>query len=76
MASLPKAMKDAFESQEVSRLHAVLAAMPPADAKHYMKLCVDSGLWVTKDDSVFVDEDGDEVDITSTPTTTMSSPST
>jgi cell division cycle protein 37 len=58
LAGLPQSMKDAFESQDIGRLHDVLAAMPPADAKHYMKLCVDSGLWVAKDTSVY--DEGDE----------------
>ena len=60
LASLPQSMKDAFESQDIARLHEVLADMPPADAKHYMKLCVDSGLWVAKDNSIF-EGDGDDV---------------
>lgn len=59
LASLPQSMKDAFKSQDIARLHQVLADMPPADAKHYMKLCVDSGLWVAKDTSVYADDDDD-----------------
>ena len=60
LASLPQSMKDAFESQDIARLHKVLADMPPTDAKHYMKLCVDSGLWVAKDSSIF-EGDGDDL---------------
>ena len=39
--------------------------MSPPDAKKWMKMCVDSGLWVPQDDSVFVDEgqEGDEDDL-------------
>ena len=37
--------------------------MEPAEAKRLMKLCVDSGLWVAKDNSVFNEEgDGEEED--------------
>ena len=45
LESLPPEMRDAFESQEISRLQDVLAAMPVDDAKKYMKMCIDSGLW-------------------------------
>lgn len=57
--SLPKAMQDAFESQSVDALKAVLAAMEEADAKYWMKQCVDSGLWVANSD------DGEEEEETS-----------
>jgi hypothetical protein len=30
--------------------------MEPKDAKRYMKLCVDSGLWVPQDESIFENE--------------------
>ncbi len=57
LASLPQALQDAFESQEISQLQAVLGAMDPVDAKRYMKMCVDSGLWVPADQSVFEEEE-------------------
>lgn len=56
---LPIELQEAFESQDIGRLHAVLGNMKPADAKHWMKLCVDSGLWVPSDASVF-EEEGEE----------------
>ncbi len=34
--------------------------MAPADAKYHMKRCIDSGLWVAKDPTVFDDRDGDD----------------
>ena len=38
--------------------------MEPTEAKRLMKLCVDSGLWVAKDNSIFGEDDdaagGDE----------------
>lgn len=63
LASLPMAMQEAFESQDVQRLKDVLAAMDPVEASRTMKLCVDSGLWVAnasggEDD----DEEGEEED--------------
>lgn len=57
LGMLPADLQSAFESQSVQRLHDVLAAMEPKDAKRYMKLCVDSGLWVPQDESVFANED-------------------
>lgn len=43
---LPAALQEAFESRDMSRLHAALAAMPVEEAKRHMKACADSGLWV------------------------------
>jgi hypothetical protein len=51
--SLPKPLKKAFESQDVSRLQEVLGAMNPQEAKYWMKQCVDAGLWVASDPTVF-----------------------
>ncbi|CAN0015668.1 unnamed protein product, partial [Ectocarpus fasciculatus] len=44
--SLPESMRAAFESQDIGQLQAVLAGMEPKEAKKWMKLCADSGLWV------------------------------
>ena len=60
LAQLPAPLREAFESQDIARLNEVLAEMDPSDAKKYMKMCVDSGLWVPKDESVF--EEGEEED--------------
>jgi len=46
MAALPAAMREAFESREISKLHECLGSMPVEEAKHWMKQCIDSGLWV------------------------------
>lgn len=62
LKSLPKTMRDAFESQDISQLHKVLGEMDPKDAKFYMKQCVDSGLWVAKDPTVFDDSQPDEAE--------------
>ena len=53
-------LRAAFESQDVSRLQQAVASMSSADAKYHMKRCVDSGLWVARDESIF--EDGDDDD--------------
>jgi len=52
----------AFESQDLPRLQGVLASMDPDEAKACMKRCVDSGLWVPKDASIFEDMGGVETD--------------
>jgi len=59
---LPIELQEAFESQDLGQLQAVLGGMQPKDAKHWMKLCVDSGLWVPNDQSVFENEDEMESD--------------
>jgi cell division cycle protein 37 len=56
LESLPVELRDAFESQDLDTLQAVLAHMAPKDAKHWMKQCVDSGLWVPQDQSIFENE--------------------
>jgi len=68
LKSLPKILRRAFESQDIEELQRVLGAMKPEEAKYWMKQCVDSGLWVAKDPTVFdeehdaeeVEEDGEE----------------
>jgi len=44
--SLPEALQKCFESQDIPLLQQTIAAMPEDEAKHYMKRCIDSGLWV------------------------------
>lgn len=46
--SLPAAMQEAFESRDMGRLHAALAAMPVEEAKRHMKACEDSGALVVE----------------------------
>ncbi len=43
---LPIEMQEAFESRDMGKLHAALAAMPVEEAQKHMKACADSGLWV------------------------------
>lgn len=45
--------------QDIGELQAVLARMNPVEAKKWMKLCADSGLWVPADRSVLDGEDED-----------------
>ena len=61
MESLPQSMRDAFESQQVSRLQQVAAEMDEETFKHHLDRCIKSGLWlpqggVNKDDVA----DGDQ----------------
>jgi hypothetical protein len=35
--------------------------MEPVEAKRLMKMCVDSGLWVAKDNSIYEEDDEGEV---------------
>ena len=60
LESLPGPLREAFESQDIKKLQDVLSNMDPAEAKACMKRCVDSGLWVAKDDSVFEEDDIEE----------------
>lgn len=46
MESLPEALRNCFETRDVSTLQAVLSSMSKEDAAYHMKRCVDSGLWV------------------------------
>ena len=60
LESLPAPLREAFESQDIEKLQDVLSSMDPTEAKACMKKCVDSGLWVAKDDSVFEEDEEEE----------------
>ncbi len=60
--SLPAPLREAFQSQSVERLKQVIASMAPAEARAHMKRCVDSGLWVAGDNSIYENGDGGEED--------------
>lgn len=44
--SLPREMRDAFEAQDIQRLHAAVEALPADEAAYHLRRCEDSGLWV------------------------------
>lgn len=44
--TLPDELKKCFESQNIDLLVETISKMPEEEAKHHMKRCVDSGLWV------------------------------
>lgn len=46
MEQLPESMQQCFESRDIELLKKVISEMSEADATKYMKMCVDSGLWV------------------------------
>jgi len=74
--SLPDALKECFESQDIAKLQETIRNMPEEDARYHMKRCVQSGLWnpanddpetsaedgfkVRKEDNDNEDPDGDE----------------
>lgn len=62
LKQLPPKLRKAFESQDIPLLQQVLAEMNPQEAKKYMKMCVDSGLWVAKDNSVYEDDESNNQD--------------
>jgi len=62
LETLPLAMQEAFESQDVQRLKDVLAAMDPKEARVHMDRCVKSGLWVANAGGGGEGEDEDEED--------------
>jgi hypothetical protein len=51
-----------FCLQSVPELHAAIATLDPADARKYMKLCVDSGLWVPNNKDEFSGDDEGDVE--------------
>merc|ERR1712241_688919 len=57
--SLPDALKECFESQDIQRLQDTIKNMNQDDARYHMKRCVDSGLWKPQaDDPDTNPEDG------------------
>lgn len=53
-------MRDAFDKQDIAALHQAVASMKPSEARKWMKMCVDSGLWVPSNATEFDEPDGDE----------------
>lgn len=73
LEQLPASMRDAFDKQDIAALHQAVASMKPSEARKWMKMCVDSGLWVPSnanefDDSQGGDEDQEEESSLSDPT--------
>lgn len=44
--SLPAEMQKCFDEKDIQMLQDVISKMDPTEAKHHMKRCIDSGLWV------------------------------
>lgn len=61
MEMLPTQLQEAFQSRSVDALKDVIANMSPKEAKKWMKMCVDSGLWVPQQGEIF-DDEGEEGD--------------
>lgn len=57
---LPGPMRAAFEQQDVPALHKAVAEMAPEDARRFMKMAVDSGLWNASDPHEFDDDEEEE----------------
>ena len=58
-AHLQQALKECFESQDISKLQEAIRSLPESEARYHMKRCVDSGLWVpSKEDEKTSQEDG------------------
>lgn len=46
LETLPPDLKECFETQDIAKLQEVITKMDEKDARHHLKRCVDSGLWV------------------------------
>jgi len=44
--SLPEALQKCFETKDIALLQQTIAQLPEEEARHHLKRCVDSGLWV------------------------------
>ncbi|XP_007905274.1 hsp90 co-chaperone Cdc37 [Callorhinchus milii] len=44
--SLPEEMQKCFDAKDIQQLQEVISKLDPADAKHHMQRCIDSGLWI------------------------------
>jgi cell division cycle protein 37 len=66
--TLPASLVAAFESRDVEKLKRALLQLPPEEAEHHMKRCIDSGLWVAGgaggegDDAEDQEDDEEDVD--------------
>lgn len=62
LEQLPTSMREAFDKQDLPALHQAVASMKPSEAKKWMKMCVDSGLWVPSNANEFEALQGGEDD--------------
>jgi hypothetical protein len=68
-------MRDAFDKQDIAALHQAVASMKPSEGRKWMKMCVDSGLWVPSHADEFSaldrEDDEDEEEENSDPPSTV-----
>uniref|UniRef100_A0A1B6BYC6 Hsp90 co-chaperone Cdc37 n=1 Tax=Clastoptera arizonana TaxID=38151 RepID=A0A1B6BYC6_9HEMI len=57
LETLPEALKECFEKQDIPLLQKTIASLPQEEAVYYMKRCVDSGLWVPEGKSKSDEQD-------------------
>ncbi|XP_075869543.1 hsp90 co-chaperone Cdc37-like isoform X1 [Nelusetta ayraudi] len=58
--SLPKELQNSFDEKNVQMLQEAMGRLHPEEGKYYLKLCIDSGLWVPESDEG--DEEEEEED--------------
>uniref|UniRef100_A0A8C1RNC3 Hsp90 co-chaperone Cdc37 n=1 Tax=Cyprinus carpio TaxID=7962 RepID=A0A8C1RNC3_CYPCA len=60
--TLPPEMQKCFDDKDIQMLQEAISRMDPTEAKHHMKRCIDSGLWVpnARADEEGEKEEGDE----------------
>merc|ERR1712136_310569 len=57
MESLPQALRECFEAQDIPMLQKVVSEMDKDEAAYHIKRCVDSGLWLPNGGAGGDDED-------------------
>uniref|UniRef100_A0A8C1V1X0 Hsp90 co-chaperone Cdc37 n=1 Tax=Cyprinus carpio TaxID=7962 RepID=A0A8C1V1X0_CYPCA len=55
--TLPPEMQKCFDDKDIQMLQEAISRMDPTEAKHHMKRCIDSGLWVP---NARADEEGEK----------------
>ncbi|XP_016115769.1 hsp90 co-chaperone Cdc37 [Sinocyclocheilus grahami] len=55
--SLPAEMQKCFDDKDIQMLQDAISRMDPTEAKHHMKRCIESGLWVP---NARADEEGEK----------------
>ncbi|GBG24324.1 Hsp90 co-chaperone Cdc37 [Hondaea fermentalgiana] len=60
LGTLPRAMQEAFISQDTDKLREAVSSLTAEEAQYHMQRCVDSGLWNPGPDEVEADDEAED----------------
>ncbi|XP_035516417.1 hsp90 co-chaperone Cdc37-like, partial [Morone saxatilis] len=58
--SLPKEIQKSFDEKNIQMLQEAINKLDPEEGKYYLRMCIDSGLWVPDSEEAADDDDDDD----------------